>query len=434
MKKSLLAAAALAAVSGVAQAEVTLYGTLDAAVVAIQHQGANGSNSGVNVDIADPITIATTGANSNMQNTWNGMVNGGIDASRWGIKGSEEIQPGLKAIFNLESCLNITSGVTCNNAADMAAGTATNPTNIHDSSMDGQLFNRQAWMGLDMADKGKVRFGRVNALGSDVFGGMDYAPTKNAQQFSPTGYSGTLGGSGGLTEKARLDNAISYTNKVGNYNFGANYSFGNVAGMNSAGSVYNLNVGYDNGTFGVQGVYTSMTDVQAGAAANAATPGINVTIENIKSYMLALKYKVNSAVTLKAGLQQFEYDAPSDNVGCPSYYGYTPLACTNLTHAKGGNQHFWHAGVDYQYSDNLYFGVAVYNRIYDKLNGDTTDTSKNIGFVSLLADYNFSKRTDVYAGAMFVQPGGNGYASAGTAANGGANNNSIIGLGMRHKF
>jgi predicted porin len=425
MKKSLLAAAALAAVSGVAQADVQLYGTLDAAVVAIQHQGANGSNSGVNVDVADPIKNSATA----MQGTWNGMVNGGIDASRFGIKGSEEINPGLKAMFQLESCFNITSGSTCNNAADMYAANSVQQTNIHDSSMDGQLFNRAAWVGLE-SDMGTLRFGRLNALGLDVLGGMGYAPNKNAQQFTPTGYSGTLGGSGGLTEKARLDNAVSYTKKIGEYNFGANYSSGNIAGSSSAGSIYNVNVGYDNGTLGVQAVYTSMTDVGAGAANNTGAAGtsggITVTMQNIRSYMLAAKYNLSNTVTLKAGLQQFEFNIPSDANLCPAYYGYT-VTCSDLAPSKAGNQHLWYAGVDYQYSDNLYLGAAVYNRIYDATPGAAN--SKNIGFVSLLADYSLSKRTDVYAGAMFVQPGGDGY--AGSAA---VSNNSIIGAGMRHKF
>jgi hypothetical protein len=265
-----------------------------------------------------------------------------------------------------------------------------------------------------------------------------------------------LGGSGGLTEYARLDKAVSYTNKIGEYNFGANYSFGNVSGNNSAGSVYNFGAGYDNGTLGIQAVYTSMTDAVAGGAANSDTaPGIKVTVENIRSYLLAMKYKLTNTVTLKAGYQTFMYTAPSDHIAVASYFGYTPVATTylgatgtnpyNSASDTAGNQHFLHVGVDYQYSDNLYLGAAYYNRTYDATAGAPADNSKNISFVSLLADYNLSKRTDVYAGFMSVQAGGNGwvvasYSSTGSGPNNrygspsGVNNNSIIGFGMRHKF
>jgi predicted porin len=425
---------------------------LDAAVVSAAHQGVAGPDSATNINVADPITIASTLANSTMQGTWSGLVNGGIDGSRWGIKGSETIEPGLKAIFTLESCLNITSGITCNNAQTLVNSTAGAATNIKASSLDGQLFNRQAWVGLESDDMGQIRFGRVNSLGSDVFGAMGYAPVKNSQQFSPLGFSATMGGSGGLTEKARLDNAVSYKIKSGMFNFGANYGFGNIAGSSSAGSTTNLNVGYDDGKLGVQVVYNYMQDAGAGAALSgtsligtlgeigpSVTSGVNVTYENVSSYLFAVKYKLNETVTFKAGLQQFSFSAPSDNLlsggSCPSYFSVSSAVteCVNLSSAKGGNQHLWHVGVDYQFSDKLYFGLAAANRTYDKNNGGTTD-SKNIAFYSLLADYSLTKRTDIYAGAMFVQPGGNGYASAGTTTNGGANNNSVVGFGMRTKF
>ena len=449
MKKSLLAAAVLSAVSFGAYADgVELYGTLDAAVVSAAHQGVAGPDSATNINVADPITIATTGANSTMQGTWSGLVNGGIDGSRWGIKGSETIEPGLKAIFTLESCLNITSGITCNNAQTLVNSTLGAATNIKASSLDGQLFNRQAWVGLESDDMGQIRFGRVNSLGSDVFGAMGYAPVKNSQQFSPLGFSATMGGSGGLTEKARLDNAVSYKIKSGMFNFGANYGFGNIAGSSSAGSTTNLNVGYDDGKLGVQVVYNYMQDAGNGKALNGAhitglntiysssTPGVGVTYENVSSYLFAVKYKLNETVTFKAGLQQFSPSAPSDNLlsggSCPSYFTVSSAVteCVNLSSTKIQNQHLWHVGVDYQFSDKLYFGLAAANRTYDKTNGSpTTDNSYNIAFYSLLADYSLTKRTDIYAGAMFVQPGGNGY-----AASAAVNNNSVVGFGMRTKF
>ncbi len=89
MKKTLIAAALLAGFSGAAQAEtqVTLYGLLDAGIGYQQIKGDGFSTSKVGLD--------------------SGTQNG----SRWGMRGTEDLGNGLRAVFNLESGFNVETGI-----------------------------------------------------------------------------------------------------------------------------------------------------------------------------------------------------------------------------------------------------------------------------------------------------------------------------------
>src|SRR6266487_1895603 len=82
MKKTILAFAVLSAFAATASAQssVTIYGIVDAAVVATTNQTATGGSK-FSMDAGQLLT------------------------SRWGIKGSEDLGGGLKANFNLEGTL-----------------------------------------------------------------------------------------------------------------------------------------------------------------------------------------------------------------------------------------------------------------------------------------------------------------------------------------
>ena len=95
MKKSLVALAVLA-VSGVASAQstVTIYGILDAWIGTVKDN--NLSQSGVNV----PHPFSGSG--------------GGLQTSRFGLKGSEDLGSGLKANFLLEAGFDPSTGAANN--------------------------------------------------------------------------------------------------------------------------------------------------------------------------------------------------------------------------------------------------------------------------------------------------------------------------------
>jgi len=410
MKKSLLAAAVLSAVSFGAHADgVELYGLLDAAVISV--------SNGASIDPQFPSSYKIVGGavSTSITTSVTGLASGGLSGSRWGIKGSEDIGGGLKGIFALESGINVADGQILNGHASRSdSGTSSGG-----SSTNGQLFGRQAWVGLKDAELGEIRLGRNYSLMYDVYG--DYAVAQNAQLFSATGNSGTLGGGGGLTENLRLDNSVKYVGKNGNVNYAAVYKFGNTAGSTSHGTAYSAQVGYTTDTFGVQAVYMGSTDTVSTISATAAL------MVNSNSYLLAAKYKFNDSLTGKVSYQRFNIQNPSDSVVSTDNVYYTYAVTTSVRTLGSAGASLSSIGIDYRISDKLglYVGYSTLNNDANVLlkAGNAATSSSNENHASLLLDYNLSKRTDVYVAGMNV-----------TTSVTGAQNTNIVGAGLRTKF
>ena len=117
MKKTLIAMTTLSAfaIQAHAQSSVTLYGVVDAGF-------------SFNSNAAGDRQYAVTNSNNY--------------GSRWGLKGSEDLGGGLKAIFTIEGGFSTTTGTI---------------------SQNGTLFGRQAWVGLGSDNYGSVMLGRQNS-------------------------------------------------------------------------------------------------------------------------------------------------------------------------------------------------------------------------------------------------------------------------------
>lgn len=195
MKKSLLALAVLGAFAGIASAQtnVTIYGIVDAGFVREFGDGA-----------------------ANTTKLTSGIRNG----SRLGFKGSEDLGGGLSANFQLENGFNIDKGTF---------------------GQDGQLFGRQAWVGLSSKSFGAVNFGR------------QYAPFFiSLDSIDPFG-TGLAGASYNLMGTAvRVDNSVQYsTPNLGGFTADVMYGLGEQAGNNSAGRTLGVGLNYANGPVAV---------------------------------------------------------------------------------------------------------------------------------------------------------------------------------------
>lgn len=134
MKKSLIALAVIAA-SGAsfAQSSVTLYGLIDVWAGRVD----DGTGTSKQTEIGS----------------------GGVDDSRWGIKGSEDLGGGLNAIFQLEQGFDLDTG---------AAGTTT--TDLNSAVLGGtQTFDRTSYVGLS-GGFGEFQIGKVYSAYDDVIG------------------------------------------------------------------------------------------------------------------------------------------------------------------------------------------------------------------------------------------------------------------------
>lgn len=149
MKKSLIALAALSALTGAAQAQssVTVYGILDVGYLATR-----GTQGGATAAGTGAATAGT--ANGGTLNT-SSVNSSNLATSRLGFKGVEDLGGGLKANFTAEIGLTPTSnsfsGSTNSRSTPMGTTFAYNSTSID---------NRQSFVGLSKAGLGEVRIGR----------------------------------------------------------------------------------------------------------------------------------------------------------------------------------------------------------------------------------------------------------------------------------
>jgi predicted porin len=226
MKKALIPLAMMAAAAAAsAQSSVTLFGVIDATV---EHASASGP-----------------GSSSLTQ-----LTNSGYNASRIGIRGTEDLGHGVSASFWLEGGLNNDDGSAGGAIAGGNQGLTT--------SSSGLNFNRRSTVSLS-GDWGEWRLGR------------DYTPSYwNLTQFDPFGTNGvgtTMGLAGaaayGLTPTGtagvleRASNSIGYLTPAGLggfYGQGMYYLGENVqngATTQNDGNGYGLRFGYAQGPLNV---------------------------------------------------------------------------------------------------------------------------------------------------------------------------------------
>ena len=177
-KKSLIAVAVLGATAfSVQAADVTMYGKVD---TGLRYQ----TNE-----------ITEDGQAQVDEDTFS-MENGLNSASRFGVKGSEDLGNGMKVSFQLENGFKADSG---------------------EFKTEGKLFDRQATVALS-SDFGTLTMGRVGGIGSGAGFDLVY------------GYADAFdGGSGsvlGLAKSDRYDNMITYqTPKFAGMQATVQYSF-----------------------------------------------------------------------------------------------------------------------------------------------------------------------------------------------------------------
>ncbi len=429
MKKSLLALAALASVASVAHAQdgIQLYGVLDAGVV----QATNAAD--ISPTFVTGLVPTGSSAKAADRGTVLGMMNGGESATRWGIKGSEDLGSGRKVSFTLESGFSIGNGTLAQ------AGLAGSSTNLSaaDTSLNGQLFGRQAHLDLSDATYGTLQIGRVYNLQADIVAG-GYDPV-DFQMFSPIAFSGFYGG-GGTTDNFRIDNSLKYIKNYGNYTFKYLHSFGGVSNSYNARSSDQATLGYENARFGLQGGYQYTHDVSELAVpgtllSSAVSTGVSgvpipnavaVTYNDLRSYILAGKYNFNQKLTVKGGYEFVQYLPPSNFAAdqqLTSIYTYT-VASSTAGVAKQYNV-YW-LGADYNLSERIKLSGGYY---WVTLQAGGTSGDGYDKYASVAAEYYLSKRTNFYAAVMNDTKQGAAAAGAGYPST-----FNTYGIGVRTKF
>ena len=357
MKKSLIAIAALAAVGAAsAQSSVTLYGLADVYA---------GQSKTVETFGAEKVEVKKTGFNS-----------GGLQGSRIGVKGVEDLGNGLKAVFNYEMGFDAIDGhLTANGSSDVG-------------------FGRRAVVGLQ------------GGFGS-VLLGRDYTPLHNLLSAStPNGMANTW-----ETTTDAFNTRANGVHYAGNFAGVGVQAFGGYAketektftngvltstDVDEKSTGYGLGLSYANGPFmvgvagqqfkGEKGGVTVSKDTEAGVGA---------------SYDFGAAKLFANYVQLKNEAGVNELKTQEANIGVN-----VPLGAATLMAQYGHNR----------------------LKAYD--NGVQVGKAKGNDWV-VGANYAFSKRTDVYArvGRMddlkFKDMDGNTVGSSKAES---------FGVGLRHKF
>jgi predicted porin len=400
MKKSLLALAALGTFAGVAHAQssVTLYGIVD--------EGFNWtSNAG----------------GHNLYNLSSGVLQG----SRWGLRGTENLGGGLKAIFVLENGFDVNNG---------SLGQK------NKGSTQGLEFGRQAYVGLSS------QFGAVT-LGRQYDSVVDYVgPLEAGDQWA--GYIAAHPGDlDNFNNTYRVNNAVKFTSaNYGGLTFGGLYSLGGIAGQTSRNQLWSLGAGYTNGPLILGVGYRNARSPNVGffgnnGASTAAAANANFISSPVYSgYASAHTYQVigaGGAYTFGAATVGVTYsNTKFMSLGDTATSGPNPVGYSGTATFNNGEVNF-----KFQLTPALLLGAAF---DYTKGSSVSTPAGSNGGAKyyqgAIGADYYLSKRTDIYVIGVYQKASGTD--STGAPAVAAINNltasasdrQSTVRVGIRHKF
>jgi GBP family porin len=327
----------------------------------------------------------------------------GLQASRWGLRGTEDLGNGLSAIFVLENGFDPTNGTL---------------------GQGGRMFGRQAYVGLSN------RYGTVTA-------GRQYGPVVDSFQILTIngGLAGPLFAhpldNDDTDNTYHSNNSIKYRlPNIGGLTGSFQYAFSNAAGDFANNRMWGSGLNYANGPFMVAATYESFDNpgVHSGGTANANGAVVDGSIASSRQTIAGL-----------GGSYTFG----------PAKVGFTWTRTQFFNVGATGN-----SGISYRfnnYETNLTYrftpaavGALMYTyttaNIADPTSGDRQSKIHQVGG---LFDYNLSKRTDVYTalvyqhaagGALFANASGGPVADIYLLTASTTRNQGIVRIGMRHKF
>ncbi|MWL90840.1 porin [Cupriavidus sp. SW-Y-13] len=275
-----------------------------------------------------------------------GLVSGGMVGSRFGLKGTEDLGGGNRAIFQLENGFNSDTGTVGYNA----------------------LFGRQAFVGL-AGNWGSLTFGRqynaVNNIGW-AFNPLDQGWGNFWSD--PIYIGGDI-----FFQDYRINNSVVYQHKMGPFSVQLDYGAGEQPGGMHRGTTLGGGVKYDRGPLALGIAYDQ----------RRSDDGANT----IRNYSVGGSYAFGkaSAYVGHMGRRESATDAHYNIVFAGLGYQLTPAL-----HLSGAYYRYLQSGgVTTQFQD-----VPIH------LGGGNADS------VAFVANYAFSKRTSVYLEADLVHARG----------------------------
>ena len=354
MKKTLAAVAVLGAFAGSAlAADVQLYGIVDTGV-GYNHVDVDGLGDKQDIDTFQ-------------------MKSGQASGPRWGLKGTEDLGNGLTVGFILED------GFSSDTGADSAP-----------------MFNRESSLFIE-GGFGKLAMGRMGSLNN---GQSSWAKVGMINAFGTSdwgNYSVQVGNV--MATAAQWDNMVAYqTPDFAGFKVYAQYGMGNtvtgydsVENESSSDRYYALGATYNNGPFAA---YFAVDSINYASWSNGTAKAPN-DVDDSLTVTLGGSYDFE-AVKVYLGAQYF------DEVKLSNFKGVIKAAGVGQSNKVKGY------GISLTGDAPVLGGKAMFGIGYtDAESADSEDKSADVELqryvVSVGYDYPFSKRTDVYAVASYMQ-------------------------------
>ncbi|WP_027794011.1 porin [Paraburkholderia acidipaludis] len=387
MKKTLILAGVLGAfaMSAHAQSSVTLYGSLDAGILYANNAGGH--------------------------STWN-QSSSGLSYTYFGLKGSEDLGGGLKAIFKLESGFDINNGGLYNSNS---------------------LFNRQAYVGLKSDQYGTVTLGRqydsvVDYLSPLSAAGQGYGNNLAAHPFD----------NDNLDQSFSINNAVKFQSaNYSGFQFGGQYGFSNQAGNFSNGRAWSVGASYGNGPLNFAAGYSQLNN---SGGLNNSTGAAAANDTNIAA---ALQRTYGAGVNYTYGPAQVGFVYTHSQID-----GIGTLQSANVSAGSMGGLNLHLDNYELNGAYHLTPALALQGS-YTFTDGTVTgagNQSPKWQTVMLGTDYSLSKRTDVYLAGVYQHASGylgvdpttgaavQNVAAINTLAPSSTANQVAATVGLRHRF
>jgi predicted porin len=371
---------ALAVCAGAhAQSSVTLYGLIDAGLMYTNNVNKGGTSG--------PLWQATSGT---------------INGSRFGLRGSEDLGGGYKAIFVLENGFNVQNGRLAQNNRE---------------------FGRQAYVGIATANYGAITLGRQYDSLVDFVSPL----SATAGTFGDTGFAHPFDNDN-LNHSVRMNNAVKYmSNTYSGFKFGALYAFSNSTDF-SANRAYSVGGSYNYGPINVAVGYLQINgsnSTNTGGAIDVAESPAN----GVGGFVLGAsrEWVFGSGINYAYG---------------PALVGFvftrSVYQGTNSFNSPNGAMSFnnYELNAKYALTPAVSLGISDTYTDGQAANSRTFGPDPKFNQVNFQAVYAFSKRTDVYAEAMYQHAIGAQYvAFINTSGGASSTANQVVGtIGMRTRF
>jgi predicted porin len=389
MNKKVAALAALSpllAAAAHAQISVTLYGLIDEGFEAVSNAPASGS---------------TGGRVYRLDSTF------GLNSSRWGLRGIEDLGGGIKTLFVLENGFELNNGRLQQGGAE---------------------FGRQAFVGLESKRFGTITLGRQYDSVIDYVGKLEFGDSNVG-----TAHSAHPADLDNFNNSRRTNNAIKYKSPdYAGWTFGGLYSLGGVPGSLGQNQEFSFGVGYTRGPISFGAAYLNVHN--PAASLFGSNPSDTATSNGLTSSPVFSGYA--SAGSYQVVGVGGSYALGSVVLGAT----YSNIRFGNIAKLANASANFndFEASVQYHVTPALLAGVA-----YNYLRGSSVNAKVGGARYNQFAagiNYSLSKRTDVYLAGVYQIASGQdstGNAAVANLAGESASTNryqAVTRIGIRHRF